>query len=163
MDMIRGTGPVQLAAGFVPVNMAAAANDGDWVHLKHYGHLTIVLFKAAGGAGEPPTLTVEQATDAAGAGAKALPFTRVAVKSGADLQAIGQFTDVSQAAGNTYALAAGDTQAFVVVEFESAELDVANGYRFVRGRVADVGSTSQIGCLFYLLSESRNPGVSAIV
>jgi hypothetical protein len=149
---------LQICAGVVPVNLATGANDGDWVSLKNYNHLVVIAFAGAGGAGEPPTLTMEQATAVAGTGAKALTFTKVNVKNGADLTAIGQFTEVTQAAAATYALAAGDTQKIVVVEFDAQDLDVANGFDCVRARIADVGSTSQIGMILYLLSEPRYAG-----
>ena len=42
----------QIVSGFVPVDMQAAANNGDWVNMKEYNHLTVILFKAAGTAGD---------------------------------------------------------------------------------------------------------------
>lgn len=148
----------QVAAGFVPSDLAAAAQAGDWVSLKHYNHLTIVLFKAAGAVGEIPTITVQQAQDVAGTGAKALNFTRVDVKNGADLFTIGQFTKVTQAAANTYALAAGNTQAIVVIELDAHDLDLANNFDCVRATLNDVGVTAQLGAVLYLLSGARYQG-----
>lgn len=155
----------QVAAGFVPVNLATAANAGDWVSLKHYGHVAIVFFKAAGAAGEDPTITVEQATAVAGTGNKALNFTTIHVKQGADLAAIGQFTKVTQSAGNTYTHTdAAEAQAIWVIEFDAADLDVANGYDCVQASVGDVGATAQVGALLYILSRPRfTPPPSAIV
>ena len=157
---------LQIVSGVVPVNLATGANDGDWVSLKNFNHLVVIVHKGAGANGEPPTLTMEQAKDVSGTSAKALTFTKANVKNGADLTAIGQFTEVTQAAAGTYALAAGDTQAVIVVEFDAQDLDVANGFDCVRARIADVGSTSQIGMILYLLSEPRyagKPQPSAIV
>ena len=60
---------MQIAAGFVPVNLATAANNSDWINLKSYNRLLIVFFKAAAASGtEDPTVTVLQATDVAGYG-----------------------------------------------------------------------------------------------
>jgi hypothetical protein len=145
----------QIAAGFVPVDMAAGANNGDWISLKDYNHLTILFYKAAGASGEPPTITVQQATDNAGAGAKALNFTEVWTKNNADVQTVGQFTKVTQAAANTYALAAGNTQAIVAIEIDGDMLDVDGGFDHVRATVADVGITAQVGCILYILSQPR--------
>jgi hypothetical protein len=163
--MINLIEQLQIACGFVPVNMASAANDGDWVSLKSYQWLLIVLFKGAGTAGEDPTITVEQATTVAGGGAKALNFTEIYKKQGADLFAIGQFTKVTQAAGNTFTDGTlAEEQAIVVVPIKADTLDTAGGFDCVRGRVADVGASSQIGGLFYLLGGARTlPPVSAIV
>lgn len=155
----------QVVAGFVPVNLATAANNGDYVSLKHYGHVAIVLFKAAGAAGEDPTLTIQQATAVAGTGAKALNFTTIHVKQGADLAAIGTFTKVTQAAANTYTdTDSAEAQAIWIVEFDVEDLDVAGGFDCVQAAVGDVGTTAQVGAVLYILTEPRyTPPPSAIV
>ena len=56
---------MQIVAGFLPVDMQAGANDGDWINMKMYEHAAVVLLKAAGTAGDDPTLTIEQATSPA--------------------------------------------------------------------------------------------------
>jgi hypothetical protein len=154
----------QLAVGFVPSDLAAAAQSGDWVSLKNFHHVAIVIQKAAGAVGEVPTVTVEQAQDVAGTGAKALNFTDVYTKVGADLQAIGQFTRVEQALGNTYAPAAGNTQLLAVIEVNAEDLDVDGGFDCVRARFNDVGTTAQLCALLYVLGPARYaPPPSAIV
>ncbi len=156
--MPRYTEESQIAVGFVPSDLAAAAQSGDWVSLKNYDHVAVIVSKAAGAVGEIPTLTIQQAQDVAGTGAKAINFTRIDVKNGADLFAIGQFTKVTQAAGNTYAPAAGNTQLLAVVEFEGFELDKANGFDCIRATFADVGVTAQLASVLYLLGEARYAG-----
>lgn len=154
---------MQIAAGFVPVNMATATNEGDWISLRNYRHVAILVFKAAGASGEPPTITTQQAKDTGGGDAKDLNFTTIHVKNGADLGAIGQFTKVTAVASNDYALAAGNTQALVLIEFNAEDLDADNGFDCIRATIADVGDTSQIGCMLYLLSSPRyTPPPSAI-
>lgn len=146
---------LQVAVAFGPVNMATAANNGDWIALKKYQQLGILLVKMAGGSGEPPTLTIRQATDSAGTSAKALNFTTVWVKDGADLTAIGTFTKTTQASGNTYAPAAGDTQTIALIYIDADELDIDGGFCFVQASVADVGSTAQLGTVLYILGSCR--------
>jgi len=154
---------MQIASAFVPVNMATAANDGEYVSLRNYRHVGILLHKGAGAVGEPPTITVQQAKTTAGVGVKDLTFTTVYVKNGADLGAIGQFTKVTQAAAKTYALAAGNTEALVLIEFNAEDLDADGGFDCIRATIADVGNTSQIAGLLYLLSSPRYmPPPSAI-
>lgn len=155
---------LQLAAGVVPVNLATGANDGDWVSMKGYRRLVVIVFKGAGAAAEDPTLTMEQAKDVAGTSAKALTFTTIYTKEGADLFTIGLFTKVTQAAAATYTNASlGDNQALIWLEFTGEDLDGANGFDCVRARIADVGNTSQVGCILYLLGQPRTaPPVSAI-
>ncbi|MES2210966.1 MAG: hypothetical protein V4515_12410 [Chloroflexota bacterium] len=156
--MARLTEETQIAVGFVPSDLAAAAQSGDWVSLKNYDHVAIVLSKAAGAVGEIPTITVQQAQDVAGTGAKGLNFTRIDVKNGADLFAIGQFTKVTQAAASTYAIAAGNTQVLYVIEFDAQELDKANGFDCIRATFNDVGVTAQLGAVIYILSGARYAG-----
>lgn len=146
----------QIAIGVVPINLAAGANNGDWVSLKLYKHLTIIVIKGAGASGEDPTLTLLQATAVAGTNSKALNFTDIYVKQGADLTTIGQFTKTTQAAANTYTSAtSGEEQAIWAVEIDADQLDVDNGFDCVQAAIADVGNTSQIGTILYILSEPR--------
>jgi hypothetical protein len=156
---------LQVAAAFVPVNLAGGANDGDWVSLKNYRHVSVLFFGAAGNATEPATITLEQATTVAGSNAKALNFTRIDKKHTADLFTVGEFTKVTQAAANTYALGTtmGDKQAIVLIDFNAEDLDVEGGFDCIRGRVADVGTVAQIGAMLYILSDPRyTPPPSAI-
>jgi len=159
----------QIVSGFVPIDLQTGANDGDWISLKNYNHIALILFKAVGTAGDDPTLTIEQATDVAGAGAKALDFVHIYTKQAALLTSVGQFTKVTQAAANTYTdLTSAELQAIWVIEFNGIDLDVANGFDCLRGRVADIGGNAQLGAMLYVLSEARHgvdaPGMpSAIV
>lgn len=156
---------MQLAIGFVPVDLKTAANAGDYVSLKNYRHVDIVFIAAAGDAAEPPTITLEQASAVAGTGVKALAIPRgVYIKDGADLQTIGTFTKVAATTSNTYALAAGNTQKIVVIPLNAEDLDADGGFDCLRASVADVGAVAQLGTLFYLLSSPRyTPPPSAIV
>lgn len=151
--MARITEEIQIA-GMEPRDLAAAAQSGDWVGLKEYDHLAVVVIKAAGAAAENATLTVEQATSNAGAGAKALNFTRVDRKEAADIETVGEFTKVTQAAANTFTLD-GDSEGIYVVEFDGQDLDIAGGFAYVRATFGDVGVTAQLAAVVYLLSGAR--------
>jgi hypothetical protein len=148
---------MQIASGFVPLDLAAAAQTGDWVSLAQFRHCAVLIHKAAGAATEPATVTVEQALDATGGSAKALNFTRADVKKGADLQTIGTFTKITQTAANTLALdgTAGNTQVLALIEFNDEDLDVENGFKFLRAKFADVGTTAQLATILYLLDGAR--------
>lgn len=156
--MSRLVETLNICEGFLPVNMATAANDGDWVSLKGYGHVAVVLFGAVGTQAESPTLTIEQATAVAGTGAKALNFTNIYKKQAAtNLQAVNTWTLVTQAAANTYTETnVGDLAKLWVVEFDAEDLDVNGGFDCIRGRVADVGTGPELGALLYILSEPRH-------
>lgn len=156
---------VNICAGFVPVDLATAGASGDWVSLKNYRHVSIVLFRAAGAAGEPAVITVQQASDVTGSGAKALNFTRIHHKSAADILTVGQYTLVTQAAANTYSAvaAAGNTQAIVQIDFNAEDLDADGGFDCLRATIADVGTTAQLAAMLYILTGPRyTPMQSAI-
>ena len=105
----------QIVSGFVPVDMQAGANTGDWVSVENFNHVAIVFFKAAGTAGDDPTITVTQATDAAGTSSKALNFTRIYTKQGT-LSSVANFTLTTQSAANTFTDAtSAEVQAIWVV------------------------------------------------
>lgn len=145
---------MQVVGNVVPVDVAAAAMGGDWVSLKNYRHVSIVLSKAAGGAAENATVTIQQASDVAGTGVKALNFTTFYRKEGADLTTVGTFTKVTQASGNTFT-ADGDSQGLYVLDFEADDLDADGGFDCVRLSIADVGVTAQLACAVYLLTKPR--------
>jgi len=99
---------------------------------------------------------VKQAQDVSGTGAKALNFTRVDAKVGAQT-GIGTFTTVTQAAGNTYTDAvSAEAQGLFVIDIQADDLDVDNGFDCVQVSIPDTGSAgAQIGCALYLLHEPR--------
>lgn len=150
---------LQIAEGFPPVDLQTGANNGDYVNMANYNRLLILFASGLGTAGDDPTLTVQQATSAAGGSAKALNFTTLYKKQAAtSLASTGQWTKVTQAAANTYTNDTSAEQAVLwAVEFKAEELDVNNGFCFVRATVADVGSNAQPGYLLYILGEPRDP------
>lgn len=159
---------IQIVPAFNPVNLATAANTGDWVSLKNYRHLTIMYAQGVGTAAEPATITLSQATAVAGTGTKALNVTSYYIKtSTTDLTAVGVFTKVTQASGTSVILgvgANGDKAALVLIEINAEDLDVEGGFDCVQASVPDVGTGPTIGCMFYILSDSRyQPPLSAIV
>jgi hypothetical protein len=146
----------QVVAGIIPVDSQTGANNGDWVSLKGYDRCTILVYKAAGVAGDDPVLTVKQASDVAGTGAKALNFTRVDSKVGAQT-GIGQFTKNTQAAGNTYTdTVSAEAQGLFAIEFKSEDLDVNNGFDCIQISVPDTGAAgAQLLCALYVLRGAR--------
>lgn len=158
---------VQIVAAIIPVDSQTGANTGDYVSLKKYERCSVVIFKAAGVAGDDPVITVTQAQDVAGTGVKALNFTRVDAKVGAQT-GVGTFTAVTQAAGNTYTdLVSAEAQGLFVIEFKAEDLDVNNGFDCLKVAVPDTGAGgAQLLCGLYILRGCKyasNPLPSAIV
>lgn len=145
----------QIVSAIVPVDLAAAANNGDWVSLKEFQRLSVIVFKAAGTAGDDPVITLQQAQDVSGTGVKALNFTRVDEKVGVQT-AVGSFTTVTQAAANTYVnTVSAEAQGIFVIDVLPETLDKNNGFDCVRVVIPDVGAAAQIGCALYLLQGAR--------
>jgi len=160
----------QIVEGFPPRDLSSGANTGDWVSLKNYKHITILFGSGVGTAGDDPTLTIQQAQDVAGTGAKALNFTTIYRKQAAtSLAAVGQWTKATQALANSYTDSdAAEQDALWAVEFDADQLDVDGGFDCVQASVADVGVNAQPGFLLYILTEPRYPSapesmLSAIV
>ena len=145
----------QIVCGFVPLDLQTQ-RDGDWVAMKDYNHLTIVFYKGVGTAGDNATVTLQQATDNAGAGAKAFNFTEIWRKQAADVQTVGQFTKTTQAAANTFTNTNAADQAIWALEIDADMLDVDGGFKYVRLTLNDVGVNAQLGCVLYILTEPRH-------
>jgi hypothetical protein len=157
----------QIAQGFLPVLMNTAANAGDWVSMKEFGRMAIVVFKAVGTAGDDPTIAVKQATDVSGTSSKALAFTEVRKKQAAtNLLAVGQFTkstSASPASNDTFNTTLGtwtnsdlaEQAAIIVIDIKAEDLDVANGFDCIQVSIADVGTNAQLGSALYFGHEPR--------
>lgn len=141
----------------VPVDLAGAAGaNAGWVSLKNYQRCTLLLVCAAGGAAEPPTITLQQATDVSGTGAKAAAAIRSISKKehATAVEGIGTWTDVAQAAAGTF-LGTAQVQAIYAVEVDLDLLDNDNAFDCIRATIADVGATAKFGSLMYILWGAR--------
>jgi hypothetical protein len=154
----------KVVSAFVPVDMQAA-QDGDWVSLKGYRYCDVIIFKAAGTAGDDPAITFQQATAVAGTSAKALTKIERVYKQQGTLTSSDTQTTVTQAAaaGYTGDGTSAEEQAIYGFHIDASQLDVTNGFDCIRVRVADTGTNAQLGCGLYVLSGERYRGLSAIV
>lgn len=150
----------QIVPAFAPVNLATAANTGDWISLKNYKSVWIMFHSAVGTAGEDPTVTLLQAQAVAGTGSKALNIntSRIFRKQAAtNLTTTGAWA--SAAAGvtaNAWTDAeAAEQEVIVAIGVDADELDVDNGFDCVSISVADVGTNAQLGAAYYILGEPR--------
>ncbi len=150
----------QIVPAIIPIDLATANNDGDWVNMENYQHCAVIFMADVGTAAQDPIFTVRQATSNAGAGAKALTFTDIWEKEGATaINAIGVMTHRTQAAANTYTSATGgENEQLIVVEFDAIDLDVANDFTHIQLQIPDTGATAgKFGMGLYILTEPRYP------
>jgi hypothetical protein len=160
---------INIVSAFAPGTDINSDADGDWVSLKNYDGCLVVFHKAAGTAGDDPSVALNQATDVAGAGAKGLVFDRIYYKVGATaLSAVGTFTPVDLATPtadldlvsvNGVDLLTDVGETLVVVNVRASDLDVDNGFDclqlFVEGD--DLGNSTRAAA-YYILYNCRYPG-----
>lgn len=137
----------------------------DWIDVRQFQHVTILHVAEGGTAGNDPTYTLRQATDATGAGAKALNFgNRLWYKDAANLGALGTapaFTKLTGNDGNnTYAGGAagvinGENDQIVLIDFDTSLLDVSNGFNHIEFSIADLASTAKLSCTVAILTWPR--------
>lgn len=147
----------QVVPAFMPVDLSTADNEGDWVKFGPQGRCLIIFASSVGTAGDDPQVELEQASSATGTGAKALNFTELRTKRGATaINAVGQFTKVTQAASSTYTDdASAENEFLAVLEIDAEDLDRNNGFNWFRLKVDDVGTNAQLGCGLYVFLDPR--------
>ena len=155
--MILGN-TIDVVEGFPTVDLQTGANSGDYISMRNNSRILILFTSGVGTGGDDPTLTIQQATDACGTSVKALnivtsPVSAWKKQAATSLASTTTWTDASCCVStNTLTNATSAEQsAMWAVEFDAADLDVANGFDYVRATVADVGSNTQPGSLTYIV------------
>lgn len=156
--MPRGNGlgnKYDLGTGFVPVDMSAAANTGKRLYMGGLYAVDVVLIKAAGTAGDDPTLTLQSHTAASGGtSANLAVITEYYVKREATLDDDEVWEAFTQNAAATIAdPGAGGTSAEEqqIVVFTVLNTDLPAGHKYISANVADVGSNAQLGTVLYIM------------
>lgn len=139
----------KIVPAFVPIDTTGAGQDGDWVSLKNYNHLTVIIMKGAW-AGGTSAVTLQQATDVAGTGAKALGFTKQWVGTALTDDNLAETAVTS----NTFNLSTTANE-FHVIEIDAATLDVDGGFDCVRVRTATPGANADLVAGLYVLTGCR--------
>lgn len=168
---------VQIVSAFPAGTDINTDADGDWVSLKNYDRCLIYFKKAAGTAGDDPSIKLQQATDVSGTSAKALNFNRIYHKIGATaLTGAGTFTavdlttatdDLDLVSVNSSDLLTDVGESQIVVEVKASDLDVDGGFDCLRLQIEgdDIGNAT-LASADYILYNTRYPGTtpkSAIV
>lgn len=135
--------------GAVPIDTTGAAVTGDYVSMKGFDHLTIIISQGAW-AGGTPAVTLKQASDVAGTGEKALSFawrwTKVALT--------GTTYTKTAVTSDTFNLPA-TANTINVLEIDAASLDGDGGFDCVRLAIATPGANADLIAATYILSEPR--------
>jgi hypothetical protein len=134
-----------------PVDTTGAAVAGNWVSLKGYESVTIIITQGAW-AGGTPAVTLDQATAVAGTGSKTLGLTKYWSKVGL---AAGDFTETAVSSDTFNLTTTNDT--ITVMQVHASELDVDNGFDCVQVDIASPGANADLISVMYILSGARYP------
>ena len=98
---------------------------------------------------------LQQADSAAGGNAKDINFTVIRKKVGTQT-GINDFTRATQTAATSHTDAvSAEAEAIMAVEVKADEMDVDNGFTWLRLDIANIGGNAQLGCGFYILTGAR--------
>lgn len=140
----------------VPQDIDGAAMDGatsatgDRICMKNWGHATIVLF--AGTMGDARVVTLKQCTDATNSlsDEKALAFTKMYANVGLTTSS---FTETTVTA-NTFNAATSNNNLYVM-EVEGSDLDVDNGFDWIRLDITTDDTAATIVAVLVILTEPK--------
>jgi len=141
----------KVVMGCPPAALATTAGDGDYVSLKNFDRMAIIIAvdnatTVTGGA-----VTLKQATLVDGTGEKALAFTKMWANT--DTGASDTLVETA-VTSNTFTTDTTDAKNLLyVIELNASDLDVTNGFDCVRIDVASMANA--VGSVVYVLRSSR--------
>jgi len=136
-----------------PLDITGAGFNGDWVDLKTFRKVAVVLLTGAW-AGGTAAVTLEQATDVSGTSGKALSFAYQYVSTGLTSDSPTKTAVTS----NTFNLSVAVTSH--VIEVLASDLDIANGFDCLR--VDSLLMANAVGIVQYVLHGPRHASPIAI-
>lgn len=148
----------KIVTGCPPAALTSTAGDGDYVSLKNYAKLTIVIVVDNGSTVTGGAVTLLQAKTVAAGSEKPLGFTKA-------------WRNIDTGASDTLAEFAVESDTFTtdttnaknllyVIEVDAADLDVDNDFDCVRIDVASMANA--VGAVLYILHPSRYASPLAI-
>jgi len=160
---------INIVPAFAPGTDIDTDAAGDWVSLKHYEGCLVVFHKAAGTAGDDPSIALNQATTVSGTSSKSLTFNHIYHKIGATaLSAIGVATrvdletataDLDLVSVNSVDLLTDVGETLIMVDVKASDLDVTNGFDCLQLTIeGDDLSNATLAAAYYILYGSRFEG-----
>lgn len=143
-----------LGTGFVPADMQTAQT-GKRLLMRELNAVDVVWIKAAGTAGDDPTLTLQAHTAASGGtSANLAVIDTYYLKAEATLDNDETWTKVTQTAAATIADPGGATTSAEeqqIVVFTVSIDDMPAGKPYLSVNVADTGTNAQLGTVLYIM------------
>lgn len=145
---------VKMVTGLAPITPSTSTPD--YVSMKHYGRLSVVLLVDNGTTVTGSAITLKQATAVAGTGEKALAFTQAFRNIDTDAaDALAAFAVTS----DTFTTDATNAKNLMyVIEVDESDLDSDNGFDVVRVGTGD--GTNMVLAALYILHPPRYGGAS---
>lgn len=131
----------------LPNNYTGAALTEDYISMKTFAHVSIIILSGAWAAGTA-AVTLKQATAVAGTGTKALGFSWMWT----DIASAGTFVKTAVVA-NTFNL--GTANSMWIINIDDDMLDVDNGFDCMCVDVASPGANNDYYAAIYLPSQAR--------
>lgn len=157
-DFLRLIDKAKVVVGCPPAALATTAGDGDYVSMKGYDKLSIIIAVDNATTVTGGVVTLLQATDVAATGAKALGFTTMYANT--DVATSDALVETAVTSNTFTTLTTDNRNLLYVIEVAASDLDVDNGFDCVRIDVASMASA--VGCVLYILHGQRYaPGVAA--
>lgn len=153
--MLQGVGRLidvlKPVMGCAPAALTGAAGDGDYVSMKNYSKLTVLISVLNGTTVTGGAVTLKQASAVAGTGEKALSFSKM--YSNIDCAAADALTETAVVSDTFTTDTTNSKQLMYAIEVDAESLDKANGFDCVRVDVASMANA--VGAVMYLLWGAR--------
>ena len=137
--------------GCAPAALTGAAGDGDYISMKNYTKLTVLISVLNGSTVTGGAVTLKQASAVAGTGEKALSFSKM--YSNIDCAAADALTETAVVSDTFTTDTTNSKQLMYAIEVDAEQLDKANGFDCVRVDVASMANA--VAGVTYLLWGAR--------
>lgn len=153
--MLQGVGRLidvlKPVMGCAPAALTSTAGDGDYISMKGFSKLTIVIAVLNATTVTGGAITLKQAQAVAGTGEKALSFSKM--YSNIDCAAADALAETAVVSDTFTTDSTNSKQLMYVIEVDADDLDQANGFDCVR--VDSASMANAVGCALYLLWGAR--------
>lgn len=148
----------KVVQGCPPAALATTAGDGDYVSLKNFDRLTILLAVKNATTVTGGVITLKQATAVAGTSEKALAFSKVWANT--DTDASDTLTETAVTSDTFTTDTTNSKNLLYVIEVKSDDLDRANGFDCVR--IDSASMANAVGAVLYVLHGTRYKSPAAV-
>jgi len=141
--------------------LTSTLGDTTYVSLKGYSRAQIIIVIADGTTVTGTAVTLKQATSVAGAGEKALAFTRMLANT--DYAASKTMVETAVTSNTFTTQTTNSKDSVYIIDVDAASLDANNGFDCIRVDCTGHAATAPRGAtVVYNLYGARYPGLSAI-